>query len=151
MRAIIHYFLVGTALLGCAGRVDVEGEERSLVQADTDFAEATAKRGADGWADFFASDGVMYPPSGRVEGREAIRERMQSVFTPENPRLVWEPVTAEVGAGGDLGYTLGRWRSVGTATTGTDSTLAEGNYVTIWRKVPGEGWRVAVDIGNRDR
>lgn len=49
-----------------------------------------------------------------------------------------------------MGYTLGRWQSVGTAATGADTVLSEGHYVTIWRKTADGVWRVAVDIGNTD-
>jgi len=125
-------------------------EREALMQADRDFNTDTQARGGDGWADWFAEDGVMYPPSGRVDGRETIREVMRPVFTPENPRLLWEPETAVVSASGDHGHTTGRWRSVGTGETGADSVRSRGYYLSVWKKVPGEGWRVAVDMGNRD-
>jgi len=125
-------------------------ETAALLQADADFAAATLSRGGNGWADFFATDGIMFPFSGRVDGREAIREAMLPALGPGDPLLKWEPLTATVASGGDIGYTVGRWKSVGTSSTGADSILAEGNYVTIWKKDPREGWRVAVDIGNRD-
>jgi hypothetical protein len=51
-----------------------------------------------------------------------------------------------VGSGADLGYTLGTWQMKDAAGT----VVGTGNYVTIWRKTEGEGWRVAVDIGNED-
>jgi ketosteroid isomerase-like protein len=93
----------------------------------------------------------MFPPKGRVDGREEIREIMVPAFGPEQPRLTWDPISATIAASGDLGYTIGRWESIGTSVSGEDSVLATGNYVTIWEKDPEEGWRVAVDIGNRDR
>ena len=150
-RASVAVFVLFiTALTACTPQPDLEAERAALMQADRDFAIETARRGGDGWADYFVDDGVMLPKVGVIEGREAIRETMRRAFTPENPRLTWEPTSAVVGSGGDLGYTLGRWASVVTAPDGRDSTLATGNYLSVWRKVPGEGWRVAVDIGNDD-
>jgi len=139
------------AVLGASsGGPDLEAERQALLAADRDFALETSLRGGDGWADWFAPDGVMYPPTGRVDGQEAIRKMMLPAFTPDGPRLVWEPMEAVVGSGGDLGYTLGRWQQVVTAEDGTKEIAATGNYVSIWKKVPEVGWRVAVDIGNRD-
>jgi ketosteroid isomerase-like protein len=121
-----------------------------LIEADRTFAAETLARGGNGWAEFFVRDGIMFPPSGRVDGREAIRERMLPVFAPDQPLLLWEPDSAVIAKSGDLGYTIGRWKSVGTDSTGANVILAEGNYVTMWKKDDAGVWRVALDIGNRD-
>lgn len=123
--------------------------EAQLLKVDRAFARAAAERGADGWADFFADSGVMFPPSGMVEGRERIREAMRPTFEPGRPPLRWEPARAVAAASGDLGYTIGRWRMV-VEEAGADSAVAAGHYVTIWRRQPDGSWRVAVDIGNED-
>ncbi len=127
-----------------------EADRLSLFRADSLFAYETAERGAEGWASHFESDGVMFPPSGRVDGRDAIRERMQGVFTEGAPSLEWTPTEAVVSAGGNLGYTLGRWESRAETAAGGDSVIAAGHYVTIWKRDSTGQWRVAVDIGNRD-
>lgn len=150
LTVVFLFALLIMAITACTTQPDLDAERAALIQADKDFAAETARRGADGWADYFTEDAVMFPEAGRIDGREAIRERMRLAFTPDNPRLTWEPTSAVVGFGGNLGYTLGRWASVTTLTDGRDSTLAMGNYLSVWRKVPGEGWRVAVDIGNDD-
>jgi len=145
--------VLGAALAACGGSPpppDLAAERAALMQADRAFAAATLERGGDGWADFFAEDGVMFPPSGRVDGREDIREAMIDAFTPGIPSLEWEPNTAVVAAAADLGYTLGRWRSISRTAAGLDSVRATGNYVTFWRKNAEGQWRVALDIGNRD-
>jgi len=128
----------------------VAAERVSLLRADSLFAVQTAARGAEGWADFFDVSGIQFPSSGRIEGREAIRAYMAPAFGPDQPRLEWHPTEAHVGAGAELGYTLGRWQSVRATPAGIDTVLGEGNYVTIWRKTAEGEWRVAVDIGNTD-
>jgi len=145
-------WVVAAACVACARTPapDLDAERAALLQTEHDFAAETAARGGDGWADYFMEDGVMFPPSGRVEGREAIREAMRDAFTPGVPSLLWEPETAVVGAAGDVGYTIGRWQSVAKTAAGADTVRATGNYVSFWRKDAGGYWRVAVDIGNRD-
>ncbi len=144
--------LTTIACVACtdAPEIDPATERESLMQADRDFAVDTAARGGDGWADWFAEDGVMFPREGRVRGREAIRERMLPVFTPENPRLIWEPESAVVAASGDLGYTVGHWRMLPVGSDDTAEALRTGSYVSIWRKDSSGKWRVVLDIGNDD-
>jgi ketosteroid isomerase-like protein len=149
MTLVILLVSVSARVLDSSPKVDVRAEEEALLQADRDFNLDTARRGGDGWADAFMKDGIMFPDAGRVEGRETIREMMKPVLSGDT-QLRWEPVTAVVGSGGDLGYTLGKWKQIMVLGDGRDSTLSTGNYVSIWRKLPGEGWRVAVDIGNKD-
>jgi ketosteroid isomerase-like protein len=117
-----------------------------LMEADRAFCRDVQENGAEAWASWFAEDGVQFPASGRVEGRDAIRALMTPVFAPGAPALLWEPTDAVLTASGELGYTLGKWRLV--AAEG-DSVLGTGNYVTIWRRIDGE-WKVVVDIGNSD-
>ncbi len=60
----------------------------------------------------------------------------------------YEPGEAFVSESGDLGYTIGRWRTV---TAGDpDSIVGSGNYLTVWRKDESGDWKVAADIGNSD-
>jgi ketosteroid isomerase-like protein len=144
----IAVFVSGLVLVVPPSIPGSDDPREALMEADRQFARDTAARGADGWAETFLENGVMFPQAGRVEGREAIRKRMAGAFAPENPRLLWEPTDATVAASGELGYTLGHWRSVTAGAAGEDSILAAGNYVSIWKKDADGAWKVAVDIGN---
>jgi ketosteroid isomerase-like protein len=119
-------------------------DPQELLRADRAFAQATAERGADGWASWFAADGRLYQTVGYVDGRSAIQEAMAPAFGDSTRRLRWEPDTAIVAAAGDLAYTLGHWESVAG-----DSVLGRGNYVTIWRRQSDGTWKAVVDIGNQ--
>jgi ketosteroid isomerase-like protein len=150
LRKII-FMLLPLLMISCGpqGSVDLEAERERVLEADRQFAIDTAERGADGWADFFAEDAIMFPANGKVEGRESIREFMAGVFGPDRPMLVWEPEGVVVGSGGDLAYTIGHWETVGEAQ-GERTVFASGNYLTVWRKTPGGEWKVATDMGNQD-
>jgi ketosteroid isomerase-like protein len=121
-----------------------------LMNADRAFAQATAERGADGWADWFAASGRMYRTVGYVDGRTAIRAAMVPALSDSTRQLRWTPDTAVVGAAGDIGYTLGHWESVLHGTSG-DSVVGRGNYVTIWGRQSDGTWKVVLDIGNQAR
>jgi uncharacterized protein (TIGR02246 family) len=141
--------LVFLATLGCGATQSSTDERAALMRADEEFAKATAARGAEGWASFFADSGTMFPRKGVVVGRERIRSFMAPAFADSTHKLRWHPVGAVAARSGDVGYTIGRWESV-TSTAGRDSVQARGNYVTIWQKQRDGSWKVAVDIGNDD-
>lgn len=126
--------------------VDEAAVKDSLMQADRDFAVATAERGVDGWLEYFAPNGAMIVPGvGEVEGHEAIRELMGSFLSDSGPRLLWEPIHAEVGVGGDMGYTVGSSRREARDSLGT--LLGTGHYLTIWRRQGDGRWKVEQDVG----
>ena len=81
-----------------------------------------------------------------VEGAGAIRDAM-SVLDDPSFSLTWEPLGADVGTSGDLGYTWGRYRRSVTREDG-ENTVAEGKYLTVWKRDRNGVWKVAADIGN---
>jgi ketosteroid isomerase-like protein len=146
MRA--GWVLVTAALVCCGPPWGPPSQPKELLQADRAFYQATAARGADGWAEWFTANGRMYEERGFVDGRAAIRAAIAPTFADSATRLRWDPDTAIVAASGDLGYTLGHWEFVGRGTAG-DSVLGRGSYVTIWQRQSDGTWKAAVDIGNQ--
>ncbi len=140
--------LCAAAVAGCARRVDVEAGRRALMDADRAFAEATARRGVEGWTSFFAPGGVMLPLNGPlVEGHPAIREQMRRSLGYPGFRLSWEPLRAELSDSGDLGYTIGRFEA-STLRNGERVVLQRGKYLSVWRKQADGTWKVEADISN---
>jgi ketosteroid isomerase-like protein len=112
-----------------------------LWDAELRFAEATAARGAAGWAEWFARDGVILRRGAIVRGKNAIRDFVTPMLDDPDVSLVWSPVQGEVSAAGDLGYVFGAWEA-----SDRDSEL-RGMYMTAWRRED-DGWKVVADIGD---
>ena len=152
MRILVVTTLVVSAWAceSAAPGIDVSAEQTSLLEADRDFARATASERLEGWVRFFAENGAMFP-AGRpvVRGHEAIRAFMGPAFETEGFLLQWEPLEANVSAGGDLGYTHGTFESRSLGADG-DVTVTTGKYLTVWRKQGDGSWKVEADIGNED-
>jgi ketosteroid isomerase-like protein len=55
----------------------------------------------------------------------------------------------DVGSGGDLGYTLGRYELRFTGPDGAMQT-STGAYLTVWRRGPDGAWKVVLDQGTPD-
>lgn len=152
-RLSIALLLVGTA---CAHpRADPvapasgDAARAAVMQADRDYAAATAARRLDGWMSFLAADMVKAPWSGNfVKGLAEIRKQDAGIFADTTRMLEWAPTDGGVWSDGHYGYTKGRYEMVqhaGSART----VLGRGSYLTVWRHDP-EGWRVVLDTGVPD-
>lgn len=127
---------------------DVSQTRTALQEADRAFNRAAAARRADGWMEFMAPDGALIRPAGTLTG-PAVRDAVTRMFADSSFTLTWEPVLADVGASGDLGYTVGHWvarfrNDKGAPMTGT------GRYLTIWKQQADHSWKVVQDIGVTD-
>jgi uncharacterized protein (TIGR02246 family) len=142
--------VLGAALLlaACEHPHHREAAIKAIGAADSAFARATTERGADGWAGFFAHDGVMMIPGSTVVGRAAIRSLMTPELADTTASFTWHPVTVDAADDGDLGYSIGRWDRAPRA--GGGKPARHGSYVTVWRKQGDGTWKVVLDIGNAD-
>ena len=79
-----------------------------LVKAETEFCLDVAKRGVEGWVDWFAENGSELQDK-PVTGKAAVREAMKGFL--ETPGLVfyWYATKAEIFPSGDTGFTSGRY------------------------------------------
>ncbi|MGH7568267.1 MAG: YybH family protein [Gemmatimonadales bacterium] len=143
-------WMVPLCIVGaCDPAVDGATHRAALMEADRAFAQATARHRVDGWVAAFAGDGAMFGQGGVVTGHAAIRELMGPLFADTSYTLTWEPTAAEVAASGDLGYTVGRSENRRRDARGR-VLVGRGSYVTVWKRQPDGGWKVAIDIGNSD-
>ena len=139
--------LCGALLAACARSPDVAATRTALMDADRAFNNATAERRTDGWMEFIAEDGAMIRSTGTITGRAAIREEMFKTFADTAFSLRWEPLQAD--AGGDLGYTNGRFEARFRDTKG-NAAMRTGRYLTVWKKQADGSWKVVRDIGVQD-
>jgi ketosteroid isomerase-like protein len=132
-------------LAACEATVTPDAAREELMAADRAFAAATAERGADGWVEYFASNGRMLGGARIIAGTDSIRAVMTPAFADTSFALTWEPRFAEASEDADLGYTVGRWeRRQAGEVTGT------GWYLTVWRRQPDGTWKAEMDLGNDD-
>ena len=135
------YVLLFAASVGCA-RVDVEQEKTALMTVDREWSQTT--KDLDKFMSYFASDATVYATGApAVTGTDAIRKALGAMMAAPGFSLSWTPSKAVVGAGGDLGYTVGTYEESSAGGT------SKGKYVTNWKKVDG-AWKVIEDIFNSD-
>ena len=118
-----------------------------LMEADRVFAETIGREGLSRWGSFFADDGaVIQEGVGEIRGVENIQANMDAGAAAVTG-FTWAPERASVSSGGDLGYTVGRFR---TRILDPDGVELErtGLYVSVWRRQEDGSWKVEMDLGN---
>jgi ketosteroid isomerase-like protein len=135
--------LLAVALASAADRnADV------LLQADRDFAKATAEKGVDGWMSYMAPGAVLLGTQPKITP-EAIRATMTEELQP-GAHLTWEPTKAEFIGDGNIGYTIGRFEFSATDKDGKTMNF-KGTYMTIWQGQKDGSWKVIADVGSPDK
>lgn len=146
MRRFVYLIGVMASIMmaaACGPSVNVEQERSALLAHDREWSQ-TAKD-PDKFVSHMATDAVIYAPGmPMVKGTEAIRKTFAEMSATPGFALSWTPAKADVGAGGDLGYTAGTYEMTMSGVT------EKGKYVTVWKKQAGGDWKVTDDIFNAD-
>jgi ketosteroid isomerase-like protein len=111
----------------------------TLVAAERAFAAMSSQSGMkQAFLANLAPDAIVFDP-GPVAAVPVWEARQPSKY-----RLLWEPSWAEVSGNGDLGVTTGPWV---VEPGDRDTVIAQGHFMTVWKRRPGTPWVVAVDLG----
>ena len=114
-----------------------------LMELEGRFAQAVATGGGKAFASWFADDAVTLN-SGlpAVLGRASIAT--QASWDPKDYQLTWVPQGAQMGPSNDMGFTWGHYEGHSTDRNG-QPVVTSGRYFTVWKKLPGGNWKVALD------
>ena len=141
-------FLLLIALLSTLTLSAADRDASLLMQADRDFAKATAEKGVDGWMSYMAPGAVLLGAQPKTTP-DAIRATMTDELQP-GAHLTWEPAKADFIGDGDIGYTIGRFEFRATDKDGKTINF-KGSYMTTWQKQKDGSWKVIGDIGSPDK
>jgi ketosteroid isomerase-like protein len=138
----------GDRAAALANRSQMELWKLELMKEDHAFNNAVRFDGPSRWSTFFAPDGsVIQAGVGEIEGQEAIQDSFnEAIYSGALASLQWFPERAEVSQSGDLGYTVGQYRSEGVDSARV-RTVFVGKYVNIWRRQADGTWKVEMDLG----
>ena len=146
-----HIYLVavlfGAAVMTACG-ANVEQEKSALLTLDREWSQTT--KNLNRFLSYYAPDASVYQPgTAKVTGAQAIKDQAGPMMAMPGFSLQWTPAKADVGAGGNIGYTTGAYTMTMTNLGGHPSTET-GKYVTVWKKQSDGNWKVAEDIFNAD-
>jgi len=149
--AILVVTGLALAMAACAPQapsVDVAAETEALRDAAARYNAAVEALDAPGVAAFYADDCRSMPPNeATLIGPAAFQAFLAEASTIEGFAVSLEPPDVVVGAGGDVGYTVGNVQITAPGPDGELETVEERD-VHVWRKQADGTWKLVVDIWN---
>jgi ketosteroid isomerase-like protein len=142
-RSVWILGLILMSAAACAKSVNVEQERNALLALDRDWSQTT--KDMNKFISYYAPDATAHPqgmPS--ATGSAAIMDAFMKMSAAPGFSLQWTPVRADVGAAGDIGYTVGTYEASMSGAT------EKGKYVAVWKKQSDGAWKVKEDIFNAD-
>ncbi|HUG12261.1 MAG TPA: nuclear transport factor 2 family protein [Opitutaceae bacterium] len=114
----------------------------TLVAAERAFAQVSLDSGYKAaFLGVLAADSTLFQPD-PVNGREVVSASEDPPFI-----LSWYPVTADIAASGDLGFTTGPYTV--KPKDPAETRRGSGHYTSVWRRLPTGAWELIVDLGTR--
>ena len=113
-----------------------------LLQVDIKFSDETVKGGGKAFASWFADDALTLN-NGKQPTYGKANIAASATWGPSDYELKWQPLGAQMGPSGDMGFTWGHYDGKGKDKNGADVVLT-GRYITVWKKVNGQ-WKVSLD------
>jgi ketosteroid isomerase-like protein len=111
-------------------------DPQQLVEMELAFSKKVASDGIrDAFLAYLGEDSIVFVPEA-TSGRKSYGDRATISGV-----LDWHPIFAAMSQAGDLGYTTGPYTSI------RDGKTVYGDYVTLWKKMPDQEWKVVVDTG----
>jgi len=145
--------LLGLAAAACVRQpppVDLEAARASLRAADSGYSQTASSKNVEAFVALYEPGATMYPPAeAAAQGTEAIRGLVETFLKDPAFAISFSPITVEVAARGDLGYTL---NAAEITVTGPDSqpTTERIRDFHVWRKQADGSWKVVIDIWNAE-
>ena len=132
--------------LSCNHKTDVVKEKQDLIEVDKAFSTLSEKIGIHkAFLQTIDSSCVLLRRNLKpIVGSNAIvtlfKKGDDSQYT-----MVWKPLSAEVAASGDMGFTYGIYE---LSIKKGDTPPKKGTYVSIWKKNLDGKWKLWLDTGN---
>ncbi len=142
--------LCGLTAAACAPKVDLDAARAALQAADSAYTATITAMDPNAFAASYAADAKMYPPNDSARtGTAAITAFANQLFSAPGMSVTFHPLGAEVGAGGDMGYTVSHYVVSVTGPDGQPHT-DQGHDFHVWRKQADGSWKIVQDIWNSE-
>jgi hypothetical protein len=138
MRPIAAFTLSVLSVAFTGTSPAAESEPTSVVDAEYAFAQSAKPLGVRGaFLKWLAPDSIICSPA-PVNGVVSTTAGEANADT-----LQWYPAFSQTAGSGDIGYTTGPWKY----RSADGKAVAQGTFLSVWRKQPDDTWRVVLDCG----
>jgi len=139
--------IISIALFSSCGlKTDIVKEKQAIIAADKTFSSLSEKNGVHkAFIQTIDSSCILLRANHKpIVGTNAIIE-LYKKGDDSQYSLVWTPLSAEVAASGDMGFTFGTYE---LNFKKENTKPQKGTYVSIWKKNPDGKWKLWLDTGN---
>jgi ketosteroid isomerase-like protein len=148
MKYMLQCFVLLMILFlpSCKYKVDVEIEQKALLETDKEWATVVAKGDMEHVFEYWTEDAVIYPVGmPAVRGKPAIRQFVSANRSRKNFSLIVNPRKAVVSETGDIGYTIGDYQ---VSADGPDGApiVRKGRSLCAWQKQENGSWKCNLEI-----
>ena len=124
---------------------------QAVKDVEAAWVKDAATKDADKWASYFAEDGSgLYPGSGILNGKAAIKAAMAQVLADPNFSLTFQSTRAMASKGGDMVYSQGIYTMTMTNPKTKKVMTDKGKYLTVYTKQADGSWKAIADTFNSD-
>lgn len=139
---LLLFFLTSFLILGEKKNI----EEKRLLEIDRSFAKTSTKKGIDkAYLELLKEDVIILPMDGYpIEGIKNFKEVCLALqIEIKMVKIDWTPEKVFISESGDLGYTIGKYRSKQKVS----GKPIEGFYASVWKKNKNNQWKLALSQG----
>jgi len=124
---------------------------QAVKEVEAAWTKDMATKDVDKWASYFAEDGCgLYPGTGILNGKAALKAAMASVFADPNFSVTFQSTKAVASKGGDMVYILGTYTGTMTNSKTKKPMTDKGKYLTVYTKQADGSWKAVADTYNSD-
>src|SRR5437667_775105 len=113
----------------------------TIRQQYTDSLRAYEQKDLAGTMEIFAPDVISTCPGAADSDVNAMRQSYEKSFATVGPSRKWEPIDLEIGASGDLAYTLADWQLFEVAADGAANVRLTNRSIDVLKR-DGTKWKI---------
>src|SRR5207237_5574330 len=121
-RSMLRLWIFMALAIVCGERKLVRAAQNdpaaTIRQQYTDWLRAYEQKDLAGTMEIFAPDCISTLPGAADSDVNAMRQSYEKSFATVGPSRKWKPIDLEIGASGDLAYTLADWQLFEVAADG---------------------------------
>jgi ketosteroid isomerase-like protein len=142
MKKILIILIALSSLTFCKPKAKPSAEQ--LLEIDRKFSATAVEKGFNlAFIEFAHTDAVLLRENSKpVVGKEAVTRLFEKADTA-GVHFTWEPLSGDIAASRELGYTYGIYSFT------KDTITEQGTYVSIWKKDAAGNWKYTLDCGNK--
>jgi ketosteroid isomerase-like protein len=129
----------------------VRQADAAIRESSAEWAKATAAHDVDKAVYYYADDAIEFlDRTALVQGKDNIRKGWAEMLAQPGTLLKFATTGVDVAPAADMAWEHGDYEISMTDAKGKVTSI-KGKYVCVWKREPGNTWKVVADIDNQNQ